>query len=181
MLQVLFCFFSFLSVFVWKRKRSGKSRKELSPAPAGSKQSRKSTCRTPYLGTSVRHCQEYGSLARAALPLHRSTCKRAVFPLQTPRACAASSAKTKNPPRGVLSPISLRLLRSPGIWWRRQPHLMGGTHDTNELPAPRSPEKTLRGVSSPRSHASGRTSRARPARGPPPRPPLRAARGRGPP
>lgn len=85
-----------------------------------------------------------------------SICKRHV-PVQS------LARGLKNPPRDVLSPTSLRLLRSPGIWGRRQTNTIRGRNDTNELPVPRSPEETLHCVSTPSSNASQSTSPAHPA------------------
>lgn len=90
-----------------------------------------------------------------------SICKRHV-PVQS------LARGLKNPPRDALSPTSLPLLSSPGILGRWQTHILRGRNDTNELPAPRSPEETLHWVSTPSSNASRSTSPAHPAGRPAP-------------
>nr|KAF6273862.1 hypothetical protein mMyoMyo1_010841 [Myotis myotis] len=93
--RLLQMFLFFLSVFLSRGGRSGKSREEFSLAPPQPKQGRQtSPPARSLLGTPARNVAPRTGGRPPAVPL----------PPGTPRAGAAP-AKTKTPPRGVLLPF----------------------------------------------------------------------------
>lgn len=132
------------------------------------------TCHIPYLGKSVRHCQEHGSLRQGR---HCPS-----IYLSVNAGCICHVLLRSRP--GALSPTSLRLLRSTGIWGKKASASIRGRNDTKELLIQARQKRPGKVLSSPSTKCWGRP---RPAhrdsgvltsfRGKPRRPPLHVATG----